>query len=41
VSSGWENWTLSGISSLGVLFESTFIIIYTWFAPRGKKVSYF
>ncbi|CAM0957362.1 unnamed protein product [Alopecurus aequalis] len=37
VSSGWENWTLSGISSLGVLFESTFIIIYTWFAPREKK----
>ncbi|XP_047045679.1 bidirectional sugar transporter SWEET3a-like [Lolium rigidum] len=37
VSSGWENWTLSGISSIGVLFSSTFIIIYTWFAPRGKK----
>jgi hypothetical protein len=40
VSSGWENWTVFGISSLGALFESTFIIIYTWFAPRGKKVSY-
>ncbi|KAM0903375.1 hypothetical protein ACQ4PT_018626 [Festuca glaucescens] len=37
VSSGWENWALSGISSLGALFESIFIIIYTWFAPRGKK----
>ncbi|KAM3401525.1 hypothetical protein ACQJBY_005946 [Aegilops geniculata] len=37
VSSGWENWTLSGISSLGVLFESTFISIYIWFAPREKK----
>ncbi|PNT71610.1 hypothetical protein BRADI_2g32230v3 [Brachypodium distachyon] len=37
VSSGWENLTLSGISSLGVLFESTFISIYIWFAPRGKK----
>ncbi|KAI5021536.1 bidirectional sugar transporter SWEET3a [Hordeum vulgare subsp. vulgare] len=37
VSSGWENWTLSGISSLGVLFESTFIGIYIWFAPREKK----
>ncbi|KAF0924577.1 hypothetical protein E2562_010211 [Oryza meyeriana var. granulata] len=37
VSYGWENLTVCTISSLGVLFESTFISIYVWFAPRGKK----
>uniref|UniRef100_A0A0D9WDW3 Bidirectional sugar transporter SWEET n=1 Tax=Leersia perrieri TaxID=77586 RepID=A0A0D9WDW3_9ORYZ len=37
VSYGWENLTVCSISSLGVLFESTFISIYVWFAPRGKK----
>jgi solute carrier family 50 protein (sugar transporter) len=37
VSYGWENMTVCSISSLGVLFEGTFISIYVWFAPRGKK----
>uniref|UniRef100_A0A0E0KZU2 Bidirectional sugar transporter SWEET n=2 Tax=Oryza punctata TaxID=4537 RepID=A0A0E0KZU2_ORYPU len=37
VSYGWENLTVCSISLLGVLFEGTFISIYVWFAPRGKK----
>uniref|UniRef100_A0A0E0DNC8 Bidirectional sugar transporter SWEET n=1 Tax=Oryza meridionalis TaxID=40149 RepID=A0A0E0DNC8_9ORYZ len=37
VSYGWENLTVCSISSLGVIFEGTFISIYVWFAPRGKK----
>ncbi|TKW24876.1 hypothetical protein SEVIR_3G078400v4 [Setaria viridis] len=37
VSSGWKNLTVFLISSIGVLFEISFISIYLWFAPREKK----
>ncbi|CAL5097577.1 unnamed protein product [Urochloa decumbens] len=37
VSSGWKNFTVFLISSIGVLFEISFISIYIWFAPREKK----
>ncbi|CAL4910866.1 unnamed protein product [Urochloa decumbens] len=37
VSSGWKNLTVFLISSIGVLFEISFISIYIWFAPREKK----
>jgi solute carrier family 50 (sugar transporter) len=38
VSSGWENLTLSIINIIGVLFETVFISIYLWYAPREKNV---
>ncbi|WVZ98166.1 hypothetical protein U9M48_043635 [Paspalum notatum var. saurae] len=37
VSYGWENLLLFSTCAVGVLFETLFIIIYTWFAPREKK----
>ncbi|KAL6864882.1 hypothetical protein ACP4OV_016033 [Aristida adscensionis] len=37
VSQGWENLTVGTISFAGVLFETAFISIYLWFAPREKK----
>ncbi|TVU16970.1 hypothetical protein EJB05_32974, partial [Eragrostis curvula] len=37
VSCGWENVTVFVISAIGVLFETSFISIYLWFAPREKK----
>ncbi|KAG2623852.1 hypothetical protein PVAP13_3KG084100 [Panicum virgatum] len=37
VSSGWKNLTVFLISSIGVIFEISFIGIYLWFAPREKK----
>ena len=38
VSYGWENLTLFGTCAVGVLFETSFVIVYIWFAPRDKKV---
>ncbi|XP_043716774.1 bidirectional sugar transporter SWEET3 [Telopea speciosissima] len=39
VSYKWENFPLVTINGLGVLMESTFILIYFWFASaKGKKV---
>lgn len=37
VSYGWENLSLCSVCILGVLFETAFISIYIWFAPREKK----
>ncbi|TVU16958.1 hypothetical protein EJB05_32962, partial [Eragrostis curvula] len=37
VSTGWENLSVASISSIGILFEFSFISIYIWFAPGGKK----
>ncbi|KAL6864876.1 hypothetical protein ACP4OV_016027 [Aristida adscensionis] len=37
VSSGWENLSVSGTCTIGVLFEVSFISIYIWFAPREKR----
>ena len=38
VSDGWENLSLFGTCAVGVLFETSFVIVYIWFAPRDKKV---
>ncbi|XP_074284573.1 bidirectional sugar transporter SWEET3 [Silene latifolia] len=38
VSSGWENFPLITINGLGILLESSFIIIYLWFASTRGKV---
>jgi solute carrier family 50 protein (sugar transporter) len=40
VSDGWENLSLFGTCAVGVLFETSFVIVYIWFAPRDKKVIY-
>ncbi|KAH9626621.1 hypothetical protein KSS87_015285 [Heliosperma pusillum] len=38
VSCGWENFPLITTNGLGILLESSFIIIYLWFASTsGKK----
>ncbi|CAD6272546.1 unnamed protein product [Miscanthus lutarioriparius] len=37
VSDGWENLSLFGTCAVGVLFETSFVIVYIWFAPRDKK----
>ncbi|KAG2623841.1 bidirectional sugar transporter SWEET3a-like [Panicum virgatum] len=37
VSNGWENLSLFGTCTIGVLFEFSFVIIYIWYAPREKK----
>ncbi|TKW24884.1 hypothetical protein SEVIR_3G079100v4 [Setaria viridis] len=37
VSYGWENLSVSGTCSIGVIFETLFISIYIWFAPREKR----
>ncbi|KAJ8747880.1 hypothetical protein K2173_013048 [Erythroxylum novogranatense] len=38
VSHGWENLPVVTIDSAGILLESSFIVIYIWFAPRREKV---
>ncbi|KAL9240520.1 hypothetical protein vseg_014728 [Gypsophila vaccaria] len=38
VSRGWENFSLITINSLGILLESSFIIVYLWFASTRGKV---
>ncbi|XP_066367590.1 uncharacterized protein [Miscanthus floridulus] len=38
VSSGWENISVCGTCLIGVLFETSFISLYLWFAPRQKRV---
>ncbi|ONK81194.1 uncharacterized protein A4U43_C01F26330 [Asparagus officinalis] len=39
VSKGSENFTVATINGLGILLESSFIIIYIWFAsPKRKKL---
>ncbi|XP_066367587.1 bidirectional sugar transporter SWEET3a-like isoform X1 [Miscanthus floridulus] len=37
VSSGWENISVCGTCLIGVLFETSFISLYLWFAPRQKR----
>ncbi|KAL2921945.1 Bidirectional sugar transporter SWEET3 [Bienertia sinuspersici] len=37
VSHGWENIPLITVNGLGVLLESSFVLVYLWFvSPRGK-----
>ncbi|KAJ8452715.1 hypothetical protein Cgig2_005051 [Carnegiea gigantea] len=38
VSCGWENFPLIPINGLGILLESSFIVIYLWFASSRGKV---
>ncbi|ONK66419.1 uncharacterized protein A4U43_C06F7770 [Asparagus officinalis] len=39
VSKGWENFTVATINGLGILLETSFIIIYVWFSsPKRKKL---
>ena len=41
VSKGWENVPLITVNGLGVLLESSFVLIYLWFSSsRATKVSF-
>ncbi|KAH7557754.1 hypothetical protein JRO89_XS11G0213900 [Xanthoceras sorbifolium] len=40
VSYRWENFPIVTINGLGILLESSFIIIYFWFATAKSKASY-
>ena len=37
VSKGWENFTVATINGLGILLETSFIIIYMWFSSAKRK----